>query len=305
MTDEAALLAIVRGAFAAAGALGAGARDLGDDVGVLEPPAPGTTRVVTADSMHEGRHFSGQEPAPSVGHRAVLRNLSDLAAAGARPVGMIWTLGVDPDVHGDFLRGFCAGAARLCAATGLLLLGGDITRSARFLCSVTAFGDSPRLPGRGGARPGDNVCVFGTVGQGAAGRRQLGQGGQGPLVEGYLWPRPRLDEGAHIAPRATACLDVSDGLALDLHRLCRRSAVGAVLTDLDAARAPGATVDDALYGGDDYALLFTWPGPPPPGAHAIGHIEAGSGVFVEGPRGRWRVPARGHDPFSRRSTKPC
>jgi thiamine-monophosphate kinase len=218
--------------------------------------------VVTQDALVEGVHFRFDLlDWRELGYRAAAVNISDLAAAGAEPIALVVTLAAPDLEHAiDLYEGF--------AEAGVPVRGGDTTRAPQVVLSVTAFGRSDRVPGRGGAQPGDAVVVTGALGATAVGFR------------GGRLPRPprRVDEGRRLARVATAMLDISDGLGADAAHIAARSGVRLVL-DLDAVPlAPGADVDDLSF-GEDYELLATTPDPL--GFTVIGRVEAGSGVSPE------------------------
>jgi thiamine-monophosphate kinase len=218
--------------------------------------------VVTQDALVEGVHFRFDLlDWRELGYRAAAVSISDLAAAGAEPIALIVTLAAPDLEHAiDLYEGF--------AEAGVPLRGGDTTRAPQVVLSVTALGRSDRVPGRGGAQPGDAVVVTGPLGATAVGFR------------GGRLPRPprRVDQGRRLARVATAMLDISDGLGVDAARIAARSGVRIVL-DLDAVPlAPGARADDLSF-GEDYELLATTPDPLE--FPIIGRVEAGSGVSPE------------------------
>jgi thiamine-monophosphate kinase len=215
--------------------------------------------VVTQDALVEGVHFrfdllSWRE----LGYRAAAVNISDLAASGAEPLALIVSLAAPQlDDAVELYEGI--------AEAGVPVRGGDTSAAPQVVLSVTALGRSERVPGRAGARPGDQVVVTGPLGATAVGFR-----------EGRL-PRPprRVEEGVRLARVATAMLDISDGLGVDAAHIAERSGVRIVL-DLDAVPlAAGATRDDLSF-GEDYELLATTPDPLD--FTVIGRVEAGSGV---------------------------
>jgi thiamine-monophosphate kinase len=253
---------------------------IGDDAAILDvrPPV-----VVTQDLLVDGVHFRRSTARPAdVGHKALAVNLSDLAAMGADPVAAFVGLGIPaepPLTDGDVDEIYGAMEA-LASRHGLTIAGGDVTSAPALVLAVTAVGSMP--PGRApvrrdGARPGDLVCVTGTLGAAAAGlliadgrAADVDRGLARPLVDAHLRPTPRLAEGGILADGgATAMLDCSDGLALDCLRLARASGVRVSL-DLAAvpmadgvAVAAGAAGEDprilAATGGDDYELIVALP----------------------------------------------
>jgi thiamine-monophosphate kinase len=197
--------------------------------------------VVTQDALVEGVHFRLDWISwRDLGFRAAAVNLSDLAASGAAPEGLIVTLGAPADTLLENVLELYEGLAE----TGVPVLGGDTTRAASLVLSVTAVGRSERVPGRGGARPGDLIVVTGPLGAaGAAFRRGA-----------YVRPPLRLEEGRRLAAHAHAMLDVSDGIERDAGHLSRRSRCR-VVVDLDRVPlAEGAEPGDLAF-GEDYELL--------------------------------------------------
>jgi thiamine-monophosphate kinase len=250
----------------------AGALDLEDDAALLDPP-PGMSLVVTKDAMVAGVHFLEDDPPAQIAQKLLRVNLSDLAAMGAAPVGYLLALARPKILTDDWLAGFCRGLAEDQRAFGIGLLGGDtVSTPGPLTLSLTALGQVPKGQAlrRRGARPGDDIFVSGTLGDGALGllvlRGKLDPPAEGRafLIERYRLPRPRLALGQALRGLANAALDISDGLLADLGHILETSGVGAeLLADqlpLSAAARdlPGAR-DAALAGGDDYELLFTVP----------------------------------------------
>jgi thiamine-monophosphate kinase len=220
--------------------------------------------VVTQDALVEGVHFRLDWITwRDLGFRAAAVNLSDLAAAGATPDGLLVSLGAPTETRLEDVVELYEGLAE----PGVPVLGGDTTRAEPLLISVTAVGRSDRVPGRGGARPGDLLVVTGPLGAaGAAFRRQE-----------YLRPPLRLEEGRRLAAHAHALLDVSDGIARDAGHLAARSGCRAVI-DLDRVPlAPGADLDDLAF-GEDYELLAAVD--EAGGFQVIGRCEEGAGVLL-------------------------
>ncbi|HEY7603681.1 MAG TPA: thiamine-phosphate kinase [Gaiellaceae bacterium] len=219
-------------------------------------------RVVTQDALVEGIHFrldwlSWRE----LGFRAAAVNLSDLAASGARPEGLVVTLAAPSDAAVADIVELYEGLGE----AGVPVIGGDTTAADRLLLSVTAIGQSERVPGRAGARPGDVLVVTGP----------LGAAGVAFRAGGYARPPLRLEEGRMLARTAHAMLDLSDGLARDAGHVARRS--GCRLT-VELERVPladGAELADLGF-GEDYELLAAVSDA---GEFAeIGRCEAGEGV---------------------------
>jgi len=218
--------------------------------------------VVTQDALVEGVHFRLDWISwRDLGWRAAAVNLSDLAASGATPDGLLVSLAVPPEAA-------LAGVLELyegIAETGVPVVGGDTSRAERVTLAVTAVGRSPRFPGRGGARPGDRLVVTGPLGgAGAAFRKQR-----------YVRPPLRLEEGRVLAAGATAMLDLSDGLAADAGHIAARSSCRLVIDLEHVPLAPEAALDDLGF-GEDYELLAAVPAPA--GFHEIGRCEKGTGV---------------------------
>jgi thiamine-monophosphate kinase len=218
--------------------------------------------VVTQDALVEGVHFTFDRITwRELGYRAAAVNLSDLAASGADAEGLVVSLGAPGDTELDSVLELYEGIAE----TGVDVVGGDTTAADAVYLSVTALGRSARVPGRGGARPGDVLVVTGPLGAAGVAFRE------GKLAR----PPIRLEQGHELAAHAHAMIDISDGIARDAARVAERSECRVVI-DLDRVpRAEGATVDDLGF-GEDYELLaavvdvglFA----------AIGHCEQGEGV---------------------------
>jgi thiamine-monophosphate kinase len=244
------------------GLLGSGIELFGlrDDAGVLELPGDGSL-VVSVDSVVEGVHVDLAFCRPSdIGWKALMRALSDLAAMGASPLGALIALCVPVGTgEGELALGVMRGVAEASAASGCAVVGGDVSSAAELVVAVTVLGTVEGGAGvvsRSGAGAGDALLVTGPCGGSAAGLRELQAGAEG--ADGrlaYRRPVARLTEGS-VARRcgAHAMIDVSDGLALDLHRLADASGVGLVLDGVPVAA--GATLDEALGGGEDYELAM-------------------------------------------------
>jgi thiamine-monophosphate kinase len=247
------------------------ARGLTDDAAVLE--IGGEALVLTHDMMVEGVHFlPGQHPA-DIAWKLVACNLSDLAAKGAEPLGVLlgFMLGENDDR-------FLAGLAEVLGHYDMPLLGGDtVSGGPPRAHGLTAMGRASHrpVPSRAGAGPGDGLWLTGSVGAAMLGFEALRDGThEGSLA--YTRPQPRLAEGQALAPFATAMMDVSDGLLLDAWRLAEASGVSlAIESSLVPIATPQDRRFDALRWGDDYELLFTLPAgvEPPAPATRIGQAE--------------------------------
>jgi thiamine-monophosphate kinase len=201
--------------------------------------------VVTQDALVEGVHFRLDWISwRDLGWRAAAVNLSDLAASGATPDGLIVTLAAPPETRVADVLELYEGIAE----TGVPVLGGDTSSAAKVMLSVTALGRSVRVPGRGGARPGDLLVVTGPLGAAGAAYRE----GR------YVRPPLRLEEGRRLAAVATAMLDVSDGLARDAGHIAQRSGVRC---RIELERVPRAGELEDIGFGEDFELLAATPDP--------------------------------------------
>ncbi len=266
------------------GILGNGIESFGlrDDAGVLATPDGGSL-VVSVDSVVDGVHVDLALCRPAdVGWKALMQALSDLAAMGATPLGALIALCVPGGTgEGALALGVMEGVAEASAASGCPVVGGDVSEAAEVVVAVTVLGvvekGGPPPVSRSGARPGDLLLVTGPCGGSAAGLRELRAGVEAADDEwSYRRPVARLREGA-VAREcgAHAMIDVSDGLALDLHRLADASEVGFELSDVPVAG--GASHDEALGGGEDYELVIAAGAG---GAAALGDAFADAGLRV-------------------------
>lgn len=267
--------------------LHAGARGLTDDAAVVDG------LVLTTDTLVEGVHFLPTDPPADIAWKLVAVSLSDLAAKGARPEGVLLNHPLTDDAWD---RAFLSGLAEVLGAYEVPLIGGDtvsLPAGAPRVLSLTALGADASAPPRSGAQAGDTLYVTGTVGEAGAGLR-IARGEPGPLGlrERYRRPTPRLAEGRRLAPIVHAMADVSDGVLIDAARMAAASGL-AVTVDLAmlplspdlqkfsgsdrAARLAAATA------GDDYELLFAAaPDTPlPVPATAIGLFAQGAGLHLD------------------------
>lgn len=275
---------------------------IGDDGAVLTPPA-GHELVAVVDTLVEGVHFPPQSPARPIGHRALAVNLSDIAAMGATPAWALLAITL-PRADEDWLGEFAAGFGELARAHDVQLVGGDTT-SGPLTVTVQVLGVVPRGEAllRRGGQAGDVVYVTGTPGDAACGLALLQGRLRTPatarateldtLRNRFLFPEPRLAAGVRLRGVASACIDVSDGLAGDLGKLATASGCGArveitqlpLSESLLAAAGRAAAEHFALTGGDDYELCFTVPPALAPAlgglpCTAIGRLTTGRGVAV-------------------------
>ena len=301
---------------------------VGDDGAVLRVPE-GRDLVAVLDTLVEGRHFLPGCSAHSIGHRALAVNLSDLAAMGATPAWALLGLTL-PVADALLLQGIAEGMGALAARYGVALVGGDTTAGPLSL-TVQAMGFVPRGQAlrRSGGAVGDLLCISGTPGDAAAGLllERGAAGGVMPapelqaaaqvLRDRFLYPTPRVSLGEALRELASACIDVSDGLAQDAGKLAQASGCGLRLqldrlplsTPLLALMGRERAVDLALTGGDDYELCFTLP----PGALAqlsavaadqqcpltcIGVLEAEPGLRLYQDGAAVHRPMAGFDHFT-------
>jgi thiamine-monophosphate kinase len=238
--------------------------------------------VVTQDALVEDVHFRLDWTSwRDLGWKAAAVNLSDLAASGAEPEALLVTLAVPEDTLLEDVLELYGGLNE----AGVPVVGGDTTRAPQLSLAVTAIGRSARVPGRGGARPGDVVVVTGPLGAaGAAFREQR-----------HARPPVRLREGRLLATTAHALTDISDGLAVDAGHVARRSLCRLELDLEHVPLAAGATIDDLAF-GEDYELLATTPDDL--GFTVIGRCVEGEGVAIR-LRGE-PVELKGWEHFGRR-----
>jgi thiamine-monophosphate kinase len=252
---------------------GEGGLGLRDDAARLSP-RPGFDLVLTADALVSGGHFFADDPPSSIARKALAVNLSDLAAKGAAPVGFLLCLALPADFTGEWLGAFAAGLGEAARGWNCPLLGGDTVKASGGLTlSITALGEVPtgRMVRRTAARPGDVLCVTGTIGDAALGLDvRAGKLGDLPpehrahLLDRYLHPQPRIALGAALREHARAAMDVSDGLAGDIAKMMRASGATAIVDAESVPLSPAAQatlaahpglVDRVLTGGDDYEIL--------------------------------------------------
>jgi thiamine-monophosphate kinase len=297
---------------------GAVALGIGDDCALLAL-APGLQMAVSTDTLVSGLHFPRDAAPLLLGQRALAVAASDLAAMGADPVGFTLALTL-PDVNPHWLQDFASGLDRMAEQCQLRLIGGDTTRGPLSL-TVTVFGSVPagQALTRGGARPGELLCVGGWLGLAAGalplvlGERQAEPRIAEPLLAHYWSPPPQLALGQALRGRASAALDISDGLLADCGHIAQASACA---LQLDLAALPLAEPLQAflglagaraavLSGGDDYVLAFSLPGEHLAPLRAegwnvrvVGRVAAGKGVQLLDADGQDITPLeRGYQHF--------
>jgi thiamine-monophosphate kinase len=253
-----------------------GAFGLIDDAAILK--GSGDDLVVTTDAIVEGVHFLADDPPDTIARKALRVNLSDLAAKGATPAGFVLTLALRK-VDGSWLTPFAQALGEDAKAFACPLLGGDtVSTPGPLTISITAFGRVPagRMVRRSGAKEGDAVVVTGTIGDATLGLAVLKQAPaltadavtRQALVLRYRVPQPRVGVASAVRDHASAAMDVSDGLAGDLAKLCNASGVSAAIeleripvsplaSKLLAAKA--TTIEALIAGGDDYEILCALP----------------------------------------------
>jgi thiamine-monophosphate kinase len=229
---------------------------IGDDCAIFRPRGAAEDLLFTTDLLLEDVHFRRDtHSAEDIGYKALARGLSDIAAMGGEPRFCLLSLAVPRWANGAWVDRFYRGFLQLAHQTGTPLAGGDLARAARLACDVTVCGATPKNRAllRSRARPGDHIYVSGLLGGSALGLAGAG----GRARRRHLRPEPRLALGKFLRDqvRAHAAMDLSDGLSLDLRRMCLASGVSARIEAPPIF--PGASLDQALHGGEDYELLFT------------------------------------------------
>ena len=271
---------------------------IGDDCAICRPRGSADDLLFTSDLIVEGSHFVRDSHKPAeLGRKALARSLSDIAAMGGEPRFCLVALCVPPWLSEKQTDRFFDGILQLAAETGTVLAGGDLSHGERLVCDVTVCGAVPRGTAllRSGARPGHEIYVSGPLGGAALGFETR----KGKAWKRHRTPEPRLQLGKLLREelRASAAMDLSDGLSLDLRRLCLASGVAAEI--VDPPRFPGATPEQALHGGEDYELLFTVR----PGTRVPAQLTR-IGIIVRGVAGEVTlagVPlaAKGYDHFAK------
>jgi thiamine-monophosphate kinase len=234
---------------------------IGDDCAIFRQPGAAEDLFFTTDMLIEDVHFRRETHRPEdAGWKALARGLSDIAAMGASPRFCLVSLALAPCPDSKWVNAFYRGLLRLAAREKIVLAGGDLGQASQLMCDIVVCGSAPRGTAlrRSGARPGDAIYVSGALGGSALGLHLLAANRRtGKAVTRHLRPQPRIALGRFLREqiRATAAMDLSDGLSLDLHRLCAASGLSGVIQA--PPLFPGASLHQALHGGEDYELLFT------------------------------------------------
>lgn len=274
-----------------AGTRGELIRGIGDDCAVYRAPGAKEDLVFTSDMLIEDVHFTtGTHKAREIGHKALARGLSDIAAMGAEPRFCLLSIALPEVISKRWIDGFYRGLLLLAGRTGTVLAGGDLSHAAKIYCDITVCGSVPKNRAllRSGAKPGDRIFISGKLGAAAVALE----------TDKAHHPEPRLELGLLLRGNASAAMDISDGLSTDLKRLCIASGVSADLSG-DIPIAPGASLAQALHDGEDYELLFTLPPgkKSPPGTTQIGIVTSGKSGVVRF-NGKPLRP-RGYDHFQK------
>jgi len=275
---------------------------IGDDASLVK--ARGSL-LLTTDILVEDEDFRrAVHPPRLLGRKALNVNLSDIAAMGGRPLHALVGMALSRDVDEAWLRRFMAGFRSAAREAGVALVGGDLSQAGKIMIAVTVTGEAEFPVTRSGARAGDWIYVSGTLGDAAGGFRVLEKGGipgkgggAASLVKSFFDPAPRLELGSVLARKrlASAMIDISDGLSVDLAHICEESRVGA---EVEASRIPVSAALKrfaesplalALDGGEDFELLFTVRPAHLAAVEAlagrfkltrIGRVRAGRGLFL-------------------------
>ncbi|MFL5616766.1 MAG: thiamine-phosphate kinase [Gemmatimonadaceae bacterium] len=289
---------------------GAQATGIGDDAAVLPLPE-GESLVASTDASVEHVHFRREWLTPrEIGARAAAAALSDLAAMGATPAGLLLALGVPPAWRSE-LDALARGVGEVAAAALCPIVGGNVTRAGELSLTITVLGTSRRPLERAAARAGDALYVTGTLGGPGAALDALLRGATPRDVDRarFAAPTPRIAEGRWLAEHgAHAAIDISDGLVADAGHLAAASGVRAVLDLASLPCVEGITPESAASSGEEYELLVAFSSDSRPDVDAfreafgiplteIGRATAGRGVSIDGGDDRVALPI-GHDHLS-------
>jgi thiamine-monophosphate kinase len=229
---------------------------IGDDCAIYRTRGTSEDLLFTTDLLLEDVHFRHEtHPPEALGHKALARGLSDIAAMGGLPRFCLVSLAAGARVDRRWIDRFYTGLLRLARIRGAPLAGGDLAHASKTACDIVVCGAAPRGKAlrRDGARAGDAIYVSGRLGGSALGLERR----TGKAWLRHLRPQPRLALGVFLRERlgASAAMDLSDGISLDLHRMALASGLEAAIEA--PPLFPGASLPQALHGGEDYELLFT------------------------------------------------
>lgn len=239
---------------------------IGDDTAILKAVPSSDESLLTTDQVIETTHFvRDRHTAEALGWKCLARGLSDIAAMGGEPGHFLLSLGLPAwALDNHWLKQFLSGMFQLSTSARTALIGGDVARAERFTAHVTVTGSVPigTALRRDKARAGDIVYVSGALGGSVLGFERLRSKSveaNDPAVDRHLRPQPRLDLGRYLRKtgRATAAIDLSDGLSKDIRRVAQASGVGIEIDESSVPRFAGASTKQALHGGEEYELLFT------------------------------------------------
>lgn len=268
----------------------------GDDAAVIKA-TPGLAQVASIDTLLPDVHFPAAAPAQLIGYRALMVSFSDLAAMRAAPRYCLVSLSMDESQGAAWVASLACGMADAARELGVYVCGGNLTRGPlNIAVSVHGEVEHQHLLRRSEGQPGQQLSVTGVLGAAAACVRTgqmlpVDPKALTPLQHAYYRPQARFDVSAMVQA-ASAGLDISDGLSQDLAHLCAASGCGAALQSLSIPIGAGATLEDALFGGDDYELLVT-SNEALPGAYIIGVLTTEPGLTLDGAP----LAAKGFDHF--------
>jgi thiamine-monophosphate kinase len=292
-------------------------RGIGDDCAILRP-SPGAELLVTTDLCLENVHFRrAWHPAAAVGHRCLTRGLSDIAAMGGEPLACFLSLGLPKNLPQSWVDGFLRGLLGLARRFQVQLAGGDISSALQITADIVVTGQVPagKAVLRSGGRPGDRIYVTGSLGGSAAVLKQLfaGKKIKPTKSNAHFYPVPRIAVGTWLRKHglASAMIDLSDGLSVDLAHICEESRVTAKVIAGQVPIGKDADLQLALHGGEDYELLFTAPKRAKVPRHiagvniteigALGNLaDYWSAIQILGENGKVRpLPQRGWEHFKK------
>lgn len=243
--------------------LPAGWFGIGDDCAVI-PKDANSSWLVSTDMFLAGVHFLSDDiPPKAAGHKSLATNLSDIAAMGGTSRATLLSIALPKDISAEWAEDFMKGFNELAARENIVLIGGDTSKSRHdVVISITIIGEAPNanIKYRRDAKAGDVIAVTRSLGASAAGLRAIIHKEKNKDgTEAHYWPQPECALGAYLGAQTSvhAMLDVSDGLVQDLKHILHQSNLGAVLEIPDNLVHPAANLQQALSGGEDYALLFT------------------------------------------------